>query len=244
MLMNWLRKHRYSIFLITVVGFLVGSFMGFGSYFFTTSPYDAVIVVNGHKISYKRYQSRYRQYLNQRRDQDKEALNEKKIAQIRQETLQDLVRETVFLTEADKYGIVVTDNELAAYIQSAPAFQRDGKFDQSAYVQVVSQVLRMPMDEFEEDRRREIRIQKLQALMSSAVKVGDPEFRWFWDRALASADAAARKSLQENPGELREQVRREQVANAFQEWLGQVNNQLKVKVYLEKFEGTSGETPS
>jgi hypothetical protein len=32
-------------------------------------------------------------------------------------------------------------------------------------------------------------------------------------------------------------MRQEQVNGAFQEWLTQINNQLKVKVMLEKFEG-------
>lgn len=236
--MKWLRKHRYTIFLITVGGFLIGSFMGFGSYFFTLSPYDAAIEVNGTEISYKRYTTRYRLYLNQRRD-DGAALNKEKIEQIKQETLQDLVRETVFLQEADRYGIAVTDNELAAYIQGSPAFQKDGKFDQGAYVQVVTQMLGMPMDEFEADRRRELRIKKLQSLLASSVKITDPEFNWNAQKKMSSGNAEEKKQLSENPGSFREQLRQEQVSHAFQEWLGQINTQLKVKVFLQKWEGRS-----
>ncbi|HRY28502.1 MAG TPA: SurA N-terminal domain-containing protein [Elusimicrobiota bacterium] len=235
-MMKWLRKHRYTIFLITVGGFLVGSFMGFGSYFFTQSPYDAAIVVNGDKIPYKRYVTRYHQYLNQRRDNN-EPLNEENIKRIKQETLQDLVREAVFLQEADKYGLTVTDNEVAAYIQRSPAFQRDGQFDQGAYLQVLTQVLRIPADEFEDDRRREIKIQKLQALMASAVKVSNIEFNWQYQKRMALGNAEEKKTAKDKPNEFREQLRQEQVSHVFQEWLSQINSQLKVKVYLDKWEG-------
>ncbi len=235
-MMKWLRKHRYTIFLITVGGFLVGSFMGFGSYFFTQSPYDAALVVNGEKVSYKRYQTRLRQYLQQRREQDG-ALTQEKMDLLKKETVQDLVRETVFLQEAEKYGLVATDNELAAYIQRAPAFQKDGRFDQATYLQVVHQVLRIPPEEFEEDRRRELKIQKLQSLMASAVKISDAELRLELQKRMARADVKTRKALLENPQALREEMRQAQVANVFQEWLGQMNSQLKVKVLLNRWEG-------
>src|SRR4051794_3366509 len=102
-MMKWLHKHRYTIFLVTIGGFLIGSFMGFGSYFFSQSPYDAAITVNGKKISYKQYQTRYRQYLQQLQEQ-KQTVDQDKL---RQQVIQDLVRETVFLKEADKYGVTV-----------------------------------------------------------------------------------------------------------------------------------------
>ncbi|MBI4397052.1 MAG: SurA N-terminal domain-containing protein [Elusimicrobia bacterium] len=234
-MMKWLRKHRYKIFLVTIVGFLVGSFVGFGSYFFSRSPYDAAIVVNGDKVPYKRYQSRLRQYINNRRDSG--PLDKEKMAALRQEVLQDLVRETVFLQEADKYGIIVTNNELAAYLQQIPAFQREGRFDQNAYFHVLTQVIRVPVDEFEEDRRRDIKIQKLQFLLASSVKVTPLELDWNKQKRIASASAEDRKKILEKPNEFREQIRQEQVSHVFQEWLGQVNSQLKVKLHLDKWEG-------
>lgn len=236
-MMKWLRKHRYTIFLITIGGFLIGSFMGFGSYFFSQSPYDAAITVNGEKISYKRYQTRHRQYLQQVQEQ-KITLDQEKMKALQQQVVQDLVREVVFLKEADKYGVIVTDNELAAYIQGAKAFQKDGQFDQATYFQVVSQVLRTPPDEFEEDRRREIKIQKMQALMASTIKLSDLEYNWGMQKALATAASDKdRKAIMEKPEEFKEQLRQEQVTNSFQQWLTQVNGQLKVQVYLDRFEG-------
>jgi len=59
-MMNFLRKHKIKIFLITIVGFFAGTFVGFGSYLFGEKNYhDAVAVVNGCKIPYKIYYALY-----------------------------------------------------------------------------------------------------------------------------------------------------------------------------------------
>lgn len=238
-MMKWLRKHRYTIFLVTIGGFVIGSFMGFGSYFFSQSPYDAALTVNGEKISYKRYQARFRQYLQNRRD-SKQPLTEEDIKNLRREVLQDLVRETVFCQEADKFGLEVTDNELAATLQNVPAFQRDGRFDPNLYLQVVQGILRVTPDEFEEDRRREVKIQKLQNLLASSVHVSPLEFQWEYQKRMAAATKQEKKTLSEKPNEFRDELRREQAGHVLQEWLGQVNSRLKVKAYLDRWEGKEG----
>src|SRR5262249_2022697 len=149
---------------------------------------------------------------------------------VRTRTLQDLVRETVFLKEADKYGVEVTDAEVAQYIQSIPAFQHDGKFDQQTYIQVLYQVIHTPPDEFEDERRKDIKIQKLQMILASAVKIGDIEFNWRFQKKMAeTADADAKKKLTDNPDAFREDLRREEVNQVFNEWLTAINAQLKVK---------------
>jgi peptidyl-prolyl cis-trans isomerase D len=235
-MMKWLRKHRHTIFLVTVGGFVVGSFMGFGSYFFSRSPYDAAIEVNGEPVSYKRYQTRLRQYM-QNRPADAPPLDDQGMKALRQNVLQDLVREMVFSQEARRYGIEVTNNELAASLQRIPAFQRDGRFDPRLYVQVVQQAFRVELDEFEEDRRQEIRVQKLQGLLAQSVSVPPLEFQREYQKRMALGSPEERKKIAEKPDELREEIRKEQVNYIFQEWLSQVNNKLKVNVYLERWEG-------
>ena len=122
-MMDWLRKYRYTIFMITLGGMLVGIFVQFGSGFLQLSPYDAAIVVNGDKISYKEYQSRLEQY-RRNQQENKTPATDENINALKQKAVQDLVQETVLGQEADKYGMQVTDNEVASYIQSAPAFQK------------------------------------------------------------------------------------------------------------------------
>lgn len=230
-MMKFLRKHRYTIFIVVVTSMVVGSFLSFGGSHFNASPQDAAIIVNGHKIPYSRYQTRYRQYVQQQKDAQTPP------AVTRQNVINDLVKEEVLMDEADKYGINVTDGELAAYIQGVPAFQRDGKFDQGSYQQVVMGMLGMRIEDFEKERRREIKIQKMQHLMSSAVKISPLEFNIALQKRLAMAKPEEKKKIQENPQALREEIKQEQVSQAFQHWLGQLNSQLKIKVLLERWEG-------
>src|ERR1051326_3679394 len=146
--------------------FLVGSFVSFGGYFFSRSPYDAALRVNGEKISYKQYQETYRQYeRSQSRNKSGQPADPPFIA--KRKVTDSLVQETLLSQEADKYGIVVTDNELASYIQSIPAFQRDKRFDQRTYAYIVVNMLGMSIPAFEEEQRRELKIQKWKYLVAS-----------------------------------------------------------------------------
>jgi peptidyl-prolyl cis-trans isomerase D len=81
-------------------------------------------------------------FLDQRR-KEIGVMDDEKMKAVKFQVMQELVRESVFLAEADKYGITVTDNELAQYIQSIPAFQTQGKFDQRAYMQALVNVVHM-----------------------------------------------------------------------------------------------------
>jgi hypothetical protein len=46
-MINFLIKHKIKIFLITILGFFAGTFVGFGSYLFGEKNYfDTVAVVN------------------------------------------------------------------------------------------------------------------------------------------------------------------------------------------------------
>jgi len=242
--MDWLRRHRNTIFLITISGFILGAFVGFGSYVFTKSPQDAAITVNGEKIPYKRYQKLYTQYLNNRKEKDQK-LDAAKIKEIKQSVIQDIVREEVFFQESKKYGITIPDAELSAYIQQLPAFQKDGRFDPATYIRVLHYVFRTTPEEFEKDRRRELAIQMLQRLLSSTVKLTANEINQERSRILAfTKDPEERKKIMENPEAFLKELQNIQSNSVLNEWLTQVNNRLKVRVFLDKFErapASSGE---
>ena len=67
-MINFLIKHKVKIFLITIVGFFAGTFVGFGSYLFSDrSSIDTVAVVNGTEIPYRVYYSLYNNAINMHR---------------------------------------------------------------------------------------------------------------------------------------------------------------------------------
>src|SRR5689334_18517553 len=109
-MMNFLRKYQYHIFLVTMITFFFGLFVGFGGYFFTSkgSTGDAIVEVNGDKIPFRTFYAHYRQALDQIQRSGKpadDALRQQK----RDEIARDMVQSLVFAAEARRMGIDVPD---------------------------------------------------------------------------------------------------------------------------------------
>jgi peptidyl-prolyl cis-trans isomerase D len=232
-MMDFFRKHMKVIFLITIVGFLAGAFIGFGGYFFgARGPADAVAEINGVKVPYRHYTSLLNRALENLR-QNKTDTSDESMIRLKQEVLQEIIQEEVFWQEAKKYGITVSDQELAAAIQNYPAFQNNKAFDRNAYFQVVYQRLRTTPREFEESQRRQIAISKLRQLIASNVKISEPELRLEYARAhggnMAAFDQDREKFL--------ESFQKDKTMMTFNEWFKQLNQTMKIKVFLDEIEG-------
>jgi len=231
-MMNFLRKHMQTIFLITIIGFLGGAFVGFGGYFFANkTTADAVVEVNGEQIPYKVYSN----YLNRALDnmrQQKQEVTDETMKQKKQEVLQDLIQEEVFSKEAKKYGITVSDGELAADIQHYPAFQHEGQFDRNAYFQVLYQALRTTPKEFEDSRRKQIAIFKLRRMVASGVIITEPELKLEY----FNANRGNMKDFEKDKPKFSEKIRQEKTMLVFSEWFKLLNQSMKIKVHLQEIE--------
>ena len=96
---------------------------------------------------------------------------------IDQRILQRLIEEEAALAEAGRLGIAASDQEVVARIQSLPAFQENGQFiGETRYRQVLN-VQNPPLrpDEFEEQVRRGIVMEKLQGALTDWITVAEPE---------------------------------------------------------------------
>lgn len=232
MFMDFLRKHMRIIFFITIVFFLGSALIGFGGYLFgSKSSMDAVVEINGEEVPYRRF-SNMMARVTENMAQKKEEMTEQIRQQKKQEILQDLIQETVFWQQSKKYGISVSDSELAADIQRYPAFQRDGHFDHQTYYQVLGQMLRMSAVEFEDSRRRQIATFKLRHLIASSIRITEAELRYEYARANRGNMAAFEK---DRPKFL-ESLRQEKTMLVFNEWFKQLNSSMKIKVHLEEIE--------
>jgi parvulin-like peptidyl-prolyl isomerase len=241
--MKWFRKNRKKVFLLVIAIFVIGSFAGFGSYFFSQSPYDAAILVNGRKIPYKRFENLYQRVIEEQRQKSPEPLNDQQREYLKRQVVQALIQEEVFLMEAENLGIQATDAELAQGIQSIPAFQRDGRFDVRVYQDMLAR-LRVRVEDFEAEQRNQLRAQKAQFIMASGVKISSLEFPTKVQAALAQATPDERKMILENPDGFRENARRQEVQACLQEWYTDINTTLKIKVLLNKLEGGPSPSPS
>jgi len=230
-MMNFFRRYSRTILLITVIIFTAGAFVGFGGYYFTRGwRADTVALVNGKKILYSAFLNYLQRTINNLQEQNQEITDEL-LKQKKEEILRDLIQEEVFYQEAKKYGIIVTDEELAADIQRIPAFQKDNHFDHNTYFQVLRYVIRMTPEEFEESRRRTIAIAKLRYLIAGSVKVTDKELELVYLQEKGDL-----KNYFRDYETFRQNYLDQKTFFVFSEWFQQLGRQLKVKVYLEERE--------
>ena len=96
---------------------------------------------------------------------------------IDRQLLQQVIDEYAALQEAARLGVTVSDAEVREAIVSLPAFQQDGEFiGEAAYLQM----LRMQQPpiapaEFEENVRRSLMLQRLQAALTDWITVSDED---------------------------------------------------------------------
>jgi hypothetical protein len=232
-MMDFLRRHRYYIFLFTMVVFLSGTFIGFGGYLFDGRSGDAVAEVNGEKIPLRIYQSHYR------RKQDAlgpgRTLDKAQSQQLRDETIRELVQAHVFAEQAKRYGIEVPDLQVVNSLTQIPAFlEKDGRFNPQLYLQALQSTLRLTPKDFEEEQRANIAFFKLRWVIQSVIKVTDHEL------ALIAPAAAAGKPLKtdKDKEDLRGRIWQDKVLYSFNQWFNRMGNTLKVKTHFEVLEGT------
>ena len=140
---------------------------------------EVVASVDGREITVDRFRRVYLQQMQAYRNAYGGNMDEKLLKQlgIDQRILQGLIEEEAALAEAAKLGIKASDQEVVARIQSLPAFQENGRFvGETRYRQVLN-VQNPPMrpDEFEEQVRRGIVMEKLQGALTDWITVNEQE---------------------------------------------------------------------
>lgn len=96
---------------------------------------------------------------------------------IDRQLLQQMIDEYAQLQEAARVGVTVTDTEVREAIVALPVFQQDGRFvGEAAYLQML-RMQQPPMTpaEFEENMRRSLMLQRLQAAVTDWITVSDED---------------------------------------------------------------------
>ena len=93
--------------------------------------------------------------------------------------LQQMIDEYAALQEAERLGVTVTDAEIRGRIVSFPAFQQNGQFvGEQAYIQSLRlQSPPMTPAQFEEDIRRSLMLERLQAAVTDWITVTDEDLQ-------------------------------------------------------------------
>ena len=141
---------------------------------------NAVVAdVDGREITAGHFRRVYQQQMQQYRQSYGANIDERLLKQlgIDQRIVQQLIQEEASLAEAKRLGIKASDAEVRERILALPAFQENGQFiGDDRYRQLLRmQTPPMRPDEFEDQVRRSIVAEKLQAALTGWMTVSDTD---------------------------------------------------------------------
>jgi peptidyl-prolyl cis-trans isomerase D len=173
---NWL---KWSLFIVVIAFILlyIPSFMRTPGMPLGTQ--DVVASVEGRDITVGRFRRAYQQQIQQYRNQFGGNMDERLLRQlgIDQRIVQQMIEEEAALVEAQKLGIRASDQEVQERISSLPYFQENGRFVGVTRYRQMLQAANPPLrpDEFEDQVRRSVVVEKLQAALTDWIAVTDNE---------------------------------------------------------------------
>ncbi|MBI5622712.1 MAG: SurA N-terminal domain-containing protein [Elusimicrobia bacterium] len=231
-MIRFLRRHRRTLFIATATVFLIGIFVGLGGYLFTSSDTtESVATVGAAKIPYRGFIVRVNQYLDAARQQGGE-LTDADVRKVKEGILRELIIEEILSVEADKFGLTVTDGELARDIRNTPAFQRGGTFSEDAYFQAVRTVFHDTHQAYEESRRRTIKTSKLKQVFLQAAKLTPDEVR----EAYLAENKGSMKDFDKNREQFEWRLQQSRAIELINYFLKQTGSQKEIRTYLDQRE--------
>ncbi len=172
---GWL-KWSLALVCLTFVVFYVPSFLDKGA---GTSSSDEVARVNDNTISVGEFRRAYQNQVAAYRQAYGAGISEQMLKQLgfEQQILQQLINERAMVAEAGRLGITVTDEEVGQRIVSMPEFQQNGAFVGEQAYQMALRSARPPLTppEFEASLKRQLLVEKLQAVVTDWVTVTNTE---------------------------------------------------------------------
>ena len=181
---SWL-KWSLAIVVVSFVLLYIPSFLGNGPQ--QGAANNAVVAeVNGQEISAAEFRRVYQQQIQAYRQSYGANVDERLLKQlgIDQRIVQQMVEEQAALSEAKRLGITASDAEVRERILALPAFQENGQFIGDQRYRQVLQMQNPPMrtDEFEDEVRRSIMTEKLQAALTGWMTVSDSDVQKEFNR--------------------------------------------------------------
>lgn len=132
--------------------------------------------VNGHEVNAQDYRKAYNRAVAYYREIYKDKFDTEMLEKlkVRDKVLEDLLSRELWLEEAERFGVRVSDEELRDGIMQMKEFHKDGRFDRTYYERLLK-LNRVTVGEFEEARRKELVIEKVKRVVKDSVAVADEE---------------------------------------------------------------------
>jgi peptidyl-prolyl cis-trans isomerase D len=136
-MISWMQKHnKYLVVTIWIatIAFIGAGFVGWGSYQYGSKA-GKIAKVGDIEISKARFDMAYQDIYQRYNQMMQGKLDDKKAKEIgiQKQAFASLATEALLLNLANEFGIIVSEEEIAAELAKIPSFQTDGKFDLTVY---------------------------------------------------------------------------------------------------------------
>jgi len=139
-MLDLIRNNIQSFGVKFIVAIVVLVMVFFGVTAYQSQGINTIATIDGYEIKVERYQRAFDQAQNEIRQRyQARAADYMKMIDLPSQIVQQLVNTVLLIKNAEKNGLVVTDQELAQAIFSNPAFLTDERFDEKKYTQMLSQ---------------------------------------------------------------------------------------------------------
>jgi peptidyl-prolyl cis-trans isomerase D len=156
-----------------IVGLVTVTFLFFGMYPSNMGGTRAAkvgdTVITTEEVS-RAYQNMYDNY----KELLKDKFNDSFAKSLKSQALQELIVNRLLISEAERLGLQVSDEELQDSIVKMPAFSVNGKFDKRIYERILDRVNMTP-SAFETSQRELLLRQKMEHLIRDGVAVSETE---------------------------------------------------------------------
>ncbi len=231
-----IRKNTKIFLWFAVSIFIMATFVGLGSYFFTNTA-DVVAKVNGKKIRYEAFNATFGQRMNNYRNMYNIEINEEMANNLKKMVLNEMISKVLLLQEANKMKIKVSNKELSDYIQKLPYFQKDGRFDKQQYLNILKMQIRTTPAVFEREVRESLIIQQLQEKITATIIVTDQEVADEATKRLKDKKTAPKpEDLLKEKETIRQSLLQQKKSQTFEEWYKKLQAGAKIEDNLEKIE--------
>ena len=175
---GWL-KWSLALVVFAFIAFYIPSFLSDPTVSVGAAPGEVIAEVEGREVTAGQFLQLYNSQIQAYRTAYGGNLSDQILRQlgIDQQILQQMIDEQAALTEAERHGITVSDEELARQIFAIPGLQENGRFvgEERYELLLRSQLPPMTKGAFEENLRRTLMIDKLRAALTDWMTVSDAE---------------------------------------------------------------------
>jgi peptidyl-prolyl cis-trans isomerase D len=179
MALSFMRRHRRWLFVflwLVIAAFIILYIPAFQSSEAGT-PGEVLADVGGQRITVGEFQ---KAYLRQRQMYERIYQGRLDAAALRglgleQQTLDGLVAQRLVDLEARRLGLTVDDEAVARHLATSPDYQQNGRFMGTAEIRRLLDLQGLTVEQFEEDLRRRILAERLEALVTDGVSVTPAE---------------------------------------------------------------------